>query len=50
MPINVFGKSYSNSSESRIDASLFVQKPYVRTDYIESNIKEDNDLKNQFRI
>ena len=48
MPINVFGNS-SNNSENRIDTSLFVQKPYLRTDYIES-ILEDIDLKNQFRI
>ena len=49
MPINVFGNS-SNNSENKIDTSLFVQKPYLRTNYIESNIEEDIDLKNQFRI
>ena len=49
MPINVFGNS-SNNSEQKIDTSLFVQKPYLRTNYIESNIEEDIDLKNQFRI
>ena len=49
MPINVFGKS-SNNSEQKIDTSLFVQKPYLRTNYIEANIEEDIDLKNQFRI
>ena len=49
MPINVFGNS-SNSSEQKIDTSLFVQKPYLRTNYIEINIEEDIDLKNQFRI
>ena len=49
MPINVFGNSSSNSV-SKIDTSLFVQKPYLRTNYIESNIEEDNDLKNQYRI
>ena len=49
MPINVFGNS-SNNSEHKIDASLFVQKPYLRSNYIESNIEEDIDLKNQFRI
>ena len=48
MPINVFGNS-SNNSDNKIDTSLFVQKPYLRTNYIESNI-EDIDLKNQFRI
>ena len=29
---------------------MFVQKPYLRTNYIEANIEEDIDLKNQFRI
>ena len=47
MPINVFGNS-SNNSEQKIDTSLFVQKPYLRTNYINSNIEEDIDLKNQF--
>ena len=49
LPINVFGNS-SDNSENRIDSSLFVQKPYLRTNYIESNVEEDIDLKNQFRI
>ena len=49
MPINVFGNS-SNNSENKIDTSLFVQKPYLRTNYIESNIEEDIDLKNQYKI
>ena len=45
----MFGNS-SNNSENRIDTSLFVQKPYLRRNYIESNIEEDIDLKNQYRI
>ena len=49
MPINVFGNS-SNNSEQKIDTSLFVQKPYLRTNYIESTIEEDIDLKSQYRI
>ena len=49
MPINVFGNS-SNNSEQKIDTSIFVKKPYLRTNYIESNIEEDIDLKNQYRI
>ena len=49
MPINVFGNSSINSG-NKIDTSLFVQKPYLRTNYIESNIEEDLDLKNQYRI
>ena len=50
MPINVFGNSNSNNNKNEIDTSLFVQKPYLRHNYIESNIEEDIDLKNQFRI
>ena len=49
MPINVFGNS-SNNSDNKIDTSLFVQKPYLRTNYIEANVEEDIDLKNQYRI
>ena len=49
MPIKVFGNS-SNNSDNKIDTSLFVQKPYLRTNYIEANIEEDIDLKNQYRI
>ena len=48
MPINVFGNSSSNSSDNKIDTSFFVQKPHLRHIYIESNIEEDIDLKNQF--
>ena len=50
MPINVFGNSNSNDKGNRVDTSLFVQKPYLRSNYIESDIEEDIDLKNQFRI
>ena len=50
MPINVFGNSFSSYDNNKIDTSLFVQKPYLRTNYIESNIEEDIDLKNQYRI
>ena len=49
MPFNVFGNS-SNNSENKNDTSLFVQKTYLRHIYIEANIEEDIDLKNQFRI
>ena len=45
MLINVFGNSDSNNSDRKIDTSLFVQKPYLRSNYIESNIEEDIDLK-----
>ena len=48
MPLNVFGNSsFSNNNGNKIDTSLFVKKPYLRTNYIESNIEEDIDLKNQ---
>ena len=48
MPINVFGNSNSNdSNNNKIDTSLFVQKPYLRSNYREANFEEDIDLKNQ---
>ena len=52
MPINVFGNSSSPSHNNgnKTDTSLFVQKPYLGTNYIESIIEEDVDLKNQYRI
>ena len=49
MPINVLGNS-SNNSEHKIDTSLFVQKPYLRNNCSQSNIEEDIDFKNQYRI
>ena len=49
MPISVFENS-SNNSDYKIDTSFFVKKPYLRSNYIEANIEEDIDLKNQFRI
>ena len=49
MPINVFRNS-SHAKNNKIDTSLFLEKPYLRTNYIESNIEEDIDLKNHFRI
>ena len=50
MPIIVSGNSCSNNSGNKIDTSLFVQKPYLRTNFIESKIEEDIDLKNQNKI
>ena len=49
MPVNVFGNSNSNDNNIKIDTSFFVQKPDLRTIYIEFNIEEDIDLKNQYR-
>ena len=34
---------------NKIDTNLFVKKPYLRTNYLESNIEENIDLKNQYR-
>ena len=50
MPINVFGNSNSNDNGNEIDTGLLVQKPYLRSNYIEAYIEEDIDLKNQYRI
>ena len=44
MPINVFGNS-SRDNINKIDTSLFVQKPYLRTICLESNLEEDIDSK-----
>ena len=49
MPINVFGNS-SNNSDNKIDTSLFVQKLYLGSNYIESNIEEDIHSKNHYRV
>ena len=49
MPINEFGNS-SHGNNDKTDTSLFVQKPFLRTNYIEINIEEDIDLKNQYRL
>ena len=46
MPINLFGNSNGNNIGNKIDTSLFVQKPFLRTNYIEAH-KEDIDLKDQ---
>ena len=50
MPINVFGNSSNTSRNNKIDTSLFVQKPHLRTNYIESSIEENIDMKNQYRF
>ena len=51
VPINIFGNSsisYDNGNKK--DTPLFVQKPYLRTNYIEAIREEDIDVKNQFSI
>ena len=51
MPIKVFGNSSSSCDiGKKIDTSLFVQKPYLRTNYIEANNEEEIDLKDQYGI
>ena len=35
---------------TKLTSTLLVKKPYLRTNFIEANIEEDIDLKNQFRI
>ena len=49
MPINVFGNSTNNSDTKNV-TSLFVQKHYLRTSYMDANFVEDIDIKNQYRI
>ena len=49
MPINVIGNS-SNKSDNKNDTCFFVQKHYLRNKYIESNIEEHINMKNQYRI
>ena len=49
MPINVFGNSNANDN-NKINVSLFVQKSYLRSIFIESDIDHDVNLKNQNRI
>ena len=48
MPTSVFG-STSISREKKLDTSSFVQKPYLRTNYIENISEEDVYNKNQKR-
>ena len=50
MPINVFGNSNSNDNNNKIDTSKFVQKSYLRSNYIETDLDHDINLKNQYRI
>ena len=50
MPIFFFGNSNTSDDGYEIDTSLFVQKPYLRTKYIESKIEENLNFKNQYRI
>ena len=51
MPIKVFGNSSSSyDNGNKIDTSVFVQKLYMRSNYMQSTIEDDLDLKIQYRI
>ena len=46
MPINVFGNSSSlQDIGNKNDTSLFVRKPYLRTNYFETNFEENIDMR-----
>ena len=49
MPLNIFGNNNSNDKGNKLNTSLFVQEPYVRTNYKEAKVEEDIDLKYQYR-
>ena len=48
--MNVFGSSSSSQSDSQIDTTNFVKKSFLKTNYIEANLEENIDMKNQFYI
>ena len=50
MTINVFGNSSNNISQNKIDTSSFVKKTYLRSNYIESTIEEDIDMRHEYKI
>ena len=50
MPFNVFGNNNSHNNGNKIDTSLFVQKPFLRSNYIESNVEKNFNTKNHFKI
>ena len=51
MPVNVFANSSSSyDNDNKIDTSLFVRQPFLRSNYIEANTEEVIDLKSQYRI
>ena len=50
MTKNVFGNSSHNNNGKKIETILFVQNPYLTTNYLESTSEEELDLKNQYKI
>ena len=50
MPTIVFGNNFSTyDNDNKIETIIFVQKPYLRTKFYESNIEEDIDMKKQYK-
>ena len=47
MPMIVFGST--NSTNDSTNTALFLQKPYLRNNYTESNLEEDIDMEQQFK-
>ena len=53
MPINVFGNSSYSSNDNdnnKIDLSQNARKSFIRSNYIESDVDHNIDLKNQYKI
>ena len=49
MTINVFGNSLTSSND-KIDLSQYARKSYIRSNYIETDINHNIDLKNQYKL
>ena len=49
MTLNVFGNSLTSSND-KIDLSQYARKSYIRSNYIETDINHDIDLKNQYKL
>ena len=49
MTINVFGNSLTSSND-KIDLSQHARKSYIRSNYIETDINHNIDLKNQYKL
>ena len=50
MPISIFVTSSGNESSNTFVTSSLAQKPILGTIFIESNIEEDIDMKNQKKL
>ena len=49
MPINVLENS-SQDNNKKIETNIFVQKPYLKSNYIESKIEEEIDFKQHYKV